>query len=222
MAHTDQVTGKDIQTDGVVIQWATLYDPLVKLMTLGQASRLRRRTIALAAVQTGTHVLDVGCGTGDLTVAAWQMAGPTGHVAGIDPAAEMIAVAQRKATKQRASIDFRVGAIEALPFADTSFDVVLSSLMMHHLPDDLKVQGLAEIHRVLRLGGHLVVVDFKGPTSRFAKGIMTLMLHGAQQTGIQDLLPLLTAAAFTPTASGGIILPTLGYLCAQKAETHER
>ncbi len=218
MIHTHQPTEKLVATKGTVIRWATFYDPLVKLLTLGQATRLRRSTVALAAIEAGTHVLDVGCGTGDLTLAAWQRTGPTGVVAAIDPAAEMIAVAQRKAAKRHATVDFRVGVIEALPFADASFDVVLSSFMMHHLPDDLKRQGLAEIERVLRPGGRLLIVDFKGPTGWLGKGIMTLMLHGAQQTGIQDLVPLLKATNFEKLSDGGTTLPTIGYLRAQKGE----
>ncbi|MEZ4681724.1 MAG: methyltransferase domain-containing protein [Caldilineaceae bacterium] len=194
MSHVQQSTNDPVTTAGNVIHWATFYDPLVNLFTLGQATRLRRRTVALAAIQPGTDVLDVGCGTGDLTLVAAQQTGGTGYVAGIDPAHEMINVAGQKAAQQRVEIDFRVGVIEALPFADGSFDVVLSSLMMHHLPDELKAQGLCEIHRVLRPGGCLLIVDFRGPTTRLGRGMMTLMLHGTQRTGIQDLTPLLNAA----------------------------
>ncbi|MFN8597986.1 MAG: class I SAM-dependent methyltransferase [Anaerolineae bacterium] len=71
---------------------------------------------------------------------------------------EMIQVAQRKATQARAEIEFRVEH-QALTFADQSFDVVLSSLMMHHLPDDLKPRALAELRRVFETGGRLVIAD---------------------------------------------------------------
>jgi ubiquinone/menaquinone biosynthesis C-methylase UbiE len=63
-------------------------------------------------------------------------------------------------------IDLQIGVIEQLAFPDQTFDVVLSTLMMHHLPDDLKRQGLSEIARVLKPGGRLVIADFKSPEER--------------------------------------------------------
>lgn len=70
----------------------------------------------------------------------------------------MIATARRKA-RGAPALDFQVAPIERLPFEPGTFDVVLSSLMLHHLPDELKSQGLAEVRRVLKPGGRFVVVD---------------------------------------------------------------
>ncbi len=150
------------QTTGNVIHWANRYDLFVQFMALGQAGRLRRKTIEFAQIAPGERVLDVGCGTGDLTLLAKKRAGSAGQICGLDAAPEMIEVARRKAARQRAEVDFRVGVIEQLPYPDNSFDVVLSSLMMHHLPADLKPRALAEIRRVLRPNGRLVIVDFRG------------------------------------------------------------
>jgi len=150
------------QTKGNVIHWADRYDWVVQIMALGQAHCLRGKTIEFAQIAPGECVLDVGCGTGDLTLLAKEHAGSTGQVCGIDAASEMIELARRKAARQKADIDFRVGVVERLPYPDDSFDVVLSSLMMHHLPADLKPIALAEVRRVLKLNGRLVIVDFKG------------------------------------------------------------
>ena len=150
------------QTTGLVLNWGRRYDWVVQIMALGQAGRLRRKTVEFAQIAPGERILDVGCGTGDLTLRAAERAGSTGQVCGIDPGPEMIEVARRKADRKHVAVDFRVGVIEQLPYPDASFDVVLSSLMMHHLPADLKPIGLAEIRRVLKPTGRLIIVDMKG------------------------------------------------------------
>jgi ubiquinone/menaquinone biosynthesis C-methylase UbiE len=108
----------------------------------------------------------------------------------------MIEVARRKAARVRAEIDFRVEPIEALSFPDQSFDVVLSSLMMHHLPDDLKPRALAELRRVLKPGGRVLIADFKRPTDHLGQRLMGLMMHGHVREGAQDLPALLAEAGF--------------------------
>lgn len=98
-------------------------------------------------------------------------------------------------------VDFRVGVVEALPFPDQTFDVVLSSLMLHHLPTDVKRQALREIRRVLKPGGRVVIADFKRPTSTSTRLLPMLLLHGALPEGIQDVPPLLQRAGFDTVPS---------------------
>lgn len=146
-------------TEGRLIRQAQFYDLRVWLMFLGRVSTLRRLSLDLAALRPGERVLDVGCGSGDLALAAARQVGGAGAVRGIDAAPEMVEVARRKARRRRLAVQFQVAAVEALPFPDASFDVVLSSLMMHHLPGDLRRRALAEIRRVLRPGGRMLIVD---------------------------------------------------------------
>jgi SAM-dependent methyltransferase len=167
------------------------------LLTLGRAPAMREEAADLAAIQSGESVLEVGCGTGALTRRARLRAGSTAVVCGIDPSPEMIEVARRKAARAGLRIDYRVAAIEALPFADASFHVVLSSLMMHHLPDDLKALGLAEVRRVLKPGGRLLIVDMKRPSGRLSRLALPLMVHSEMNHGVQDLSPVIEAAGFS-------------------------
>ncbi len=135
-----QSTAKPVQTRGLVIHWARGYDVLTGTVPFLRA--LRHKLLELASPAPGEHVLDVGCGTGRLALAmAARM--KDGKVHGIDASPEMITVAKKKAAKACAEVTFEQAAIEALPFADGSFDLVTSSLMLHHLPEDVKRKGRA-------------------------------------------------------------------------------
>src|SRR5687767_8194245 len=109
------------QTEGMLIRWAPYYDLIVNIVTLGQARRLRRVTVEQAGIRPGNSVIDVGCGTGEVTLLAKTRA-KDGQVYGIDPSPEMITVARKKAARKRLDIDFRMGVIESLSFPDASID----------------------------------------------------------------------------------------------------
>ncbi len=158
----------------------------------GQVRQLRQRTADLARLQLGDAVLDVGCGTGTLAMEVARRVGRAGHVAGVDPSPQQIARARSKAARRNAPIDFQIGVIEQLAFPDQTFDVVLSTLMMHHLPTNLKRQGLAEIARVLKPGGRLVIADFKRKQERAGQAAR---FH-AGGSGMQDLAALVKEAGF--------------------------
>lgn len=164
-----------VQTAGKVIHWARFYDVLTNVGGLGSRSGIRRSTIERAETRPGEKVLDVGCGTGTLTLLAKEHTGADGEVHGIDPSPEMIDVARGKAAKAGADVRFQTGVIEKLPFTNDRFDLVLSSFMLHHLPDDLKRQGLAEIARVLKPGGRLLAIDVSG-TGSFVWRVLSFVI----------------------------------------------
>src|SRR3984893_18725052 len=159
----------------------------------GQVRELRLRTTTLARMQPGDAVLDVGCGTGTLVMEVARRVGRAGRVVGIDPGREQIARARAKAARRNVPIEFQIGVIEQLAFPDQTFDVVFSTLMMHHLPAPLKRQGLAEIARVLKPGGRLVIADFKPNKERQGR---TARFH-AGGSSMQDLAALIKDAGFS-------------------------
>ena len=185
-------------TEGRLIRWASFYDLSVNIMTFGRVRRLRTLTVDRTLLKPGESVLDVGCGTGGITIPAKIQVGESGSASGIDPAPEMIAVARRKASRAGLEIDFRVGVIESLPFPDGTFDAITSSLMMHHLPEHVQVRGLAEIRRVLKPGGRLLIADMMRPGPSFLERLTSLALHHGHgiQFGIEDLPELLKEVGF--------------------------
>jgi ubiquinone/menaquinone biosynthesis C-methylase UbiE len=216
MTHHSHSVEQPAQTEGTLIRWAPYYDFVTNLMTLGHARRLRRLTVDNALIKPGDNVLDVGCGTGEVSLLA-KTRSKAGKVYGIDPAPEMIAVARKKAARKKLDIDFRVGVIESLPFPDSSIDVVTSSLMMHHLPEDLKVRGLAEIYRVLKPGGRLLIADFMRPTGSFLNHIfIAFTRHRGLKSGIEDIQKLLKAAGFGQIAQSDENVLVIGFVRAVK------
>jgi len=107
--------------------------------------------LAAAQVTSGQKVLDVACGTGVLSRAAALRAGPEGAVVGLDPSPGMLAVAQQIS----AAVEWRPGVAESLPFADSSFDAVISQFGLMFFTD--RSQAIREMIRVLAPGGRLAV-----------------------------------------------------------------
>jgi ubiquinone/menaquinone biosynthesis C-methylase UbiE len=146
------------------------FDVLARVITLGRERQLRQWTLDLADLQPGNVVLDVGCGTGTLLLAAAERVGPSGAVHGIEPSPEMAAHARHKATAHRVLLAVVEGSADRLPYAPASFDAVFCTLVVHHLPRSMQAGAIREMRRVLRPGGRAVLVDWQRPQS-FARAI---------------------------------------------------
>ena len=209
--HADHAPG----TTGHTIRWAFLYDKLVSLLTLGRERALRAEALDLAGIAPGQTVLDAGCGTGTFAIAAKARVGTTGAVHGIDASAEMIARARRKADRAGVEVSFETAALEALPFPDAHFDVATTSLVLHHLPADLRLRCLRELRRVLRPGGCLLAVDLGGAGARGAKLTPIALLHASSPFDLDATLPELRAAGFHALETGASSFRGLAYVRAR-------
>ena len=150
-----------------------LYDPLWKLIG---GDSFRRTMLERVDLQKGQRVLDIGCGTGSLAVAA-QTLHPEAVINGLDPDPKALARARRKAQNAGTVVRFEQGFSDQIPCSDGSFDVVLSSFMFHHLQPEEQERTLSEVLRVLAPGGALHLVDFGGSQSR-KDGKLARLLHG--------------------------------------------
>ncbi|HEX7940131.1 MAG TPA: methyltransferase domain-containing protein, partial [Gemmatimonadaceae bacterium] len=111
---------------------------------------------------------------------------------------EMIARARKKAAKSRADVSFDVAYAQALPFPDATFDVVLSTVMLHHLPRASREEAAREVRRVLKPGGRFLAVDFARSSGR---GLLA-HLHPHGRVDPRDLIALVTQAGLTVAESG--------------------
>ena len=198
--------------NGIVLHSATGYDWLVWLATLGRERAFREKLLRLARLGPGESVLDVGCGTGTLAIAARRVVGAAGRVYGIDASPEMTARAEKKATKAGAEVVFQNSLAQALPFPDAQFDVVLSTVMLHHLPRKVREQAAAEMRRVLKPGGRVLAVDFGGNTAK--KSLLDHLHRRPGHVAPSDILALLGGAGLKIIESGAVGIRDLHFVLA--------
>ena len=199
-------------TTGIVIHRAFLYDLFVWLVSLGRERAYREKNLDLASLNLGDSVLDIGCGTGTLAIAAKQRVGSAGSVYGLDTSPEMLARADKKASKAGAKVVFKNGIVEALPFPDGQFDAVLSTVMLHHLGRKARQQCAHEVRRVLKPGGRVLAVDF-APPAEGHKGLLDHFHHHGYVTP-DDLVALLTEAGLKTVKSGAVGIGDLQFVLA--------
>lgn len=196
-------------TTGKVIRWAMAYDLLLRLVWGRFEQQYRSRLLQLARLGVGESVLDVGCGTGTLAIAAKRCVGPAGRVAAIDASPQMVARARRKAATAAVDIEFKITAAEALPFPDATFDAVLSTTVLHCLPEEPRRRAIREMRRVLKPSGRLLLVDFAGP-SKLRRSLLGRM-RPHRRFDLHGVVPLLRDAGFAGVESGPLGFSDLAF-----------
>ncbi len=161
---------------------ARYYDAGLKLgfLVVGGEGAFRRDIIETASLEPGHSVLDVNCGTGTLALMMAPLVEAGGRVVGIDLAERMLDVGRGK--DRRASVEFILANAEDLPFPDASFDRVTSSLAIHEMNREGRVNALREIWRVLRPRGRLTVADLRRPDTRWTRLAMRVVMLGETDT----------------------------------------
>ncbi|HET7009441.1 MAG TPA: class I SAM-dependent methyltransferase [Anaerolineales bacterium] len=198
-------------------RWLTpLYDPVLRWLM--QERSFKSRLLRQADLARGMRVLDLGCGTGTLTILAAQMH-PGVDLTGIDPDPEVLSLARTKAERAGVRITWDQGSAARLPYPEASFDRVVSSLMSHHLTRAERLAAFHEVRRVLRPGGEFHLVDF-GPPRTPTMRILAALLRPLEETAdhFDGLLPRqIEAAGFVSVIETGRFDTTLGPLVLLRA-----
>lgn len=189
------------------------YDIVTKLLGV---EAFHRKLINQAAVSSGQRVLEIGCGTGSLTILAKQLH-PGANVVGIDPDPKALARARRKAQRSGVTVQFDVGFSEELPYPDGSFDRVLSAFMLHHVRSDAKLPTIREACRVIKLGGSLHLADFDEGQHHWGAFLAGVLHSRHGSSSHQMVLGLMGDAGFEPPQEVAHETVTLGRIVYYKA-----
>lgn len=141
------------------------YDFALDIIGFGVKQRIK--IVNLLKLKPYERLLDLGCGTGSLLMVA-KKKNPYVEMVGVDVDKKILEIAQKKIQKNNLNIKLIKSSADKLPFPDSSFDIVVSTLVFHHLPTDVKKETLKEVHRILKKNGRFLLVDF-GKLRRFLK-----------------------------------------------------
>ena len=177
--------------------WLTpLYDPILKWGM--REDTFKRHLVVHSHLEAGQKVLDLGCGTGTLTIQIKQLL-PQVELFGLDRDPSVLQIARRKAESAGVDIKWEEGLAYDLPFPTASFDRVISCLMIHHLTAPNKLQAFREVFRILNPGGEFHILDFGKPTS-LGMRLISIPIARMEEAGdnIHGLLPdMLHQAGFS-------------------------
>ena len=147
---------------------------------------LREVIIQKANVKAGNTVLDIGCGTGFITISVAKAVGKNGKVIGVDISEGMLKKARENLSKAEVSnIEFRVGDAENIPLDDNSVDAVVGNMVLHHCPSP--ENAIKEMTRVLKPKGRLVLADMKEHKEEWLKDEMADLWLGFNPQKINEM-----------------------------------
>jgi ubiquinone/menaquinone biosynthesis C-methylase UbiE len=172
-------------------KWLTPFFDLFLRWTMPELPIKTRLIQEISLLHKDSRILDLGCGTGTLAILI-KKAFPDSLVFGLDADAKVLEIARQKTLRDSLILKLDEGMSDMLPYPDCSFDLVVSSLVFHHLGTEEKIRSLEQIFRVLTPGGGLIIADFGKPKTIIMKAVSLVMRNFEKTAGnFQGLIPLL-------------------------------
>ncbi len=147
---------------------APRYDFLNRLLSFGIDQGWRRTLVRIALREETDAILDVACGTGDISLALWRKA-PRARIVGLDFSQAMLDLAKVKIERAQAGIELVAASAEELPFPEVDFDLLTIAFGIRNVVD--KKKALAEFYRVLKPNGYLAILEFSQPHAAWLRDL---------------------------------------------------
>jgi demethylmenaquinone methyltransferase / 2-methoxy-6-polyprenyl-1,4-benzoquinol methylase len=153
------------------------YDLLNTVLSFGRDRSWRRRAVDALKPEAGDALLDIACGTGDVALTAWRRHRRIGSITGVDFSARMLDLARTKFTRRDVDVPWEFIQADArrLPLAHESVDLVTIAFGIRNVVD--VPAALREMHRVLRPGGRVMILEFATPEGRFFGPLFRWYFH---------------------------------------------
>lgn len=180
---------------------------------------MKERLTELVELKEGERLLDLGCGTATLTIML-KLREPRAEITGFDSDKEILEIARRKISEAGVNVALDVGTATNLPYPDAAFNVVVASLMLHHLKTEDKKKALSEIYRVLPMEGRLFVMDLDKPLGFPMFLISRVIMHLEEASdNVRGFIPLFMSEAgfeVVSLATFSTLYGTISIFCARK------
>ena len=161
-----------MNTRGKIIpKYLSKYVDLIEnIFFLGRLKKFWHKLIELAEIKPSDRIIDVGCGSGKMVEAISKRLGINGEIIGLEPSKYLIENCKKNNLNR--NVKFVQGIMEEIPYPNKSFDIVLSSLAIHHVPRKAKQKAFKEFNRILKENGRLLILDHGKPNNWILKIIL--------------------------------------------------
>jgi demethylmenaquinone methyltransferase/2-methoxy-6-polyprenyl-1,4-benzoquinol methylase len=169
--YYDDAESRRERVDQMFDSSAEHYDWICNVMSFGSGGYYRRQALLRGGLKSGMKLLDVGAGTGEVSLLAQKIVGEEGMVVALDPSKGMLTEAQKSGVEK-----VTMGLGEALPFPDNSFDMLTMGFALRHVAD--LGEAFSEYRRILKPGGKILILEISRPEGGLSTALLKVYMKG--------------------------------------------